>query len=406
VNGRWNVLARLQARHEFPLDGICRDLDWTPTLDTADRIAALHLLLRVVDHQLLVLVETDAAGKPLVAIPPDTRLVFRFEIADPSFLAATNLDEDLLASRRFHFANLGGSAAVSPSVDACPLPRALSSWEAARRYAPGALVRRGGVTYECLRTHLNEPPVASGSAFWVPKAAAHYASGGDLVAVRPRLARFATSAPVAVHRVRVLGLETATGDFTKVLRDALTEPTPEPRTEVVVDLTPWPAGRYRVEIDGEVFESWHDDAWEGAFGVVELFFHLPATDPFALFDAAGKARGPTYVLPFANRRAYRKYLTPQHKVGKIVLSSDHDLLGPYVPGSFDPAVPARRDFFVSNDPLPLTEGPDEIPVALMVGTEARPAPRPDPRRIGILERAFDPVLGVHTDTTVSIRLPL
>lgn len=406
MTGRWSILARIHILHDYHVDGICRSFDWTPSRTTAALLSSLRMRCRIVDHQLLVLVEVDAGGKPLVAIPPETRLVFGFGLADPAFIAFTNLDEDLLRSRRFHFTNLGGAAAVAPTVDSAPLPRSLPAWEVGRKYAPGAFVRHGGNTYECQRVSVGNTPDPAGTSLWVRKPQGHYATGRDLVPLRGMSVRYTLATAAPVHHVQVLGLDPAAGNYTKLLQDSMTEFCPDPTSEVAVDLSAWPPGRYRVVIDGEAFESWHDHETEGVFGIVELFHHLPATNPFSLLDATGKVRGIAYTIRFANRRAYWKYLTPLHKVADIRPTVDHALASPFAAGSLDPTVPSRKDFFVSLDPLPLSEVAGTNAFDLLVGSDARPAPRPDPRRGGTLTRAFDPGLGVHTDTTFTIRLQL
>lgn len=406
MTDRWGILAGIRLLHDFPTDGTCRAFAWSPSPRTEAALAGLRLRCKVVGNELLVLARTDHTGKPVVPLPPDTRLVFAMELLDPTFLAVTNLDEDLLRTRRFHFTNLGGSSAVSPSVGASPLPRALPTWNAARRYPPGALVRRAGTTYECLRTSTNNAPSGAGTSFWVAKPEAHYASGLDLVAVRPRLARLVVASPAKSFRVRVFGLDRATGECTTLLRDATTDPTDIPVGETTVDLTSWPAGRFRIDVGGEVFEAWHDDAPEGRFGFVELHTGLPPANPFAMLDASGALRETRYTIRFANRRAYWKYLTPLHKVSDIRPAADHALPSPFAAGSLNPAIPARKDFFLSLDPLPLTESRDPYAFDLLVGSDARPAPRPDPQRGATLSRAFDPALGVHTDATFTIRLQL
>lgn len=406
MTGRWGILAGIRIQHDFPADGICRDFAWSPRPGTEAMLSGSQLRCKVVADELLVLARTDDAGRPQVPLPPGTRLVFGLDLLDPSFLAVTNLDEDRLRTRRFHFTNLGGASAVSPTMAASPLTRALPAWDAARRYPPGALVRRSGTTYECLRTSLGNAPVPAGSSSWVAKPQAHYASGLDLVAVRPRVARLTVASPARSFRVRVFGLDPATGECTVLLRDATTDPTDVPLPETVVDLTPWPAGRYRIDVDGEIFEAWHDDAPEGRFAFVELHTGLPASNPFALLDAGGRLRETRYTIRFANRRGYWKYLTPLNKVEDILVPTDHLLPSPFAAGSLDPAFPARKDFFVSRDPLPLTESRATTSFDLMVGSDSRRAPHPDPRRDGSLSRAFDPVLGVHTDTTFTIRLQL
>lgn len=147
-----------------------------------------------------------------------------------------------------------------------------------------------------------------------------------------------------------------------------------------------------------------DEKNANAFGVVELFHALSPGHPLAWLNASGQVREITYTVRFANRCAYWKYLTPLRKVDDIRPNVDHAQPSPFTSGSLDPALPAQKDFFLSNQALPLSEVADVHRFDLLLAGEARPAPKPNPDLPGMLTRNFDPVDRVYTDSICTIRL--
>jgi hypothetical protein len=121
-------------------------------------------------------------------------------------------------------------------------------------------------------------------------------------------------------------------------------------------------------------------------------------------DASDLVREVTYTVKFANRRAFWKYITPLHKVNTILLSSDHLVPSPFQAGSEDPALPLRTDYFVSKTPLALSEMAGENLFDLIIGTESRPAPKPDPRLPGMLTQIWDSGSGIYLDSICTMRL--
>jgi len=138
--------------------------------------------------------------------------------------------------------------------------------------------------------------------------------------------------------------------------------------------------------------------------VVEVFVHLPDTSPFSLLNSSGVVRESSYTIRFANRRAFWKYITPLRKVENILISGAHDQPSPFTAGSNDPAQLDQKDFFVSNQPLPLSEVPAQNLFDLIIGSESRPAPKPDPRMPGMLTQTFDGVTQTYLDHFCNIRL--
>lgn len=404
---RYRILAQVDFLHDYYAQGKCEDFDLAPSAGTATLMAALRLRAKSVGNSLLVLIPVDEAGKPAAMLPADLRLVFHMELKDPAFLTVSNVDATALRTRRYHFSNLVGNAVGAPPGQALNLSRALDAYDNAKAYVPGDQVRIGTAVFECAQAATGQAPGAPNTPFWVAKGTVPAASRQDLVPFRNQIADFTLAAPAQAFRIRIFGLDPSANAYTRLVReDVLTASALEATREVQADLSGLPPGRYRLDINGEAFEAWFDDeaAARGSFGVIEIFNPALPADPYSMLEAGGAVKETTYAIRFANRRAFWKYVTPLHKVADIRPTADHTLPSPFTAGSDDPAQPARKDFFLSNRPLPLFEAPAQNQFDLMIGSESRPAPKPDPRVPGMLTQIFDAPSQAYLDSLCTIRL--
>lgn len=404
---RYRILFQAALLHDYFKDGKCGSFDIHPSDPTRRLLADSRLLFKVVGNTFLVLAKVDETGKPASAIPAEGKLVFHLDLKSTDFLTVTNVDASALRTRRLYFTNLNQNLVGLPPAEVFNLTRIIEAFSAARTYKPGELVRIGTAIFECIKAGLNQAPNAPNSAFWVPRGTTQYASTQDLLQLSARLANFTLQVAASAFQVKVFGLNPATNVHDNlVLEKVVTASILETTKDVQVDLGTLPPGRYRLDINGEAFEAYFDDeaAAKGVFGVVEIFLHLPDTNPFSLLNTSGVVRETPFTIRFANRRAFWKYVTPLRKVDNILLTSDHTQPSPFTAGSNDPAQPAQKDFFVSNLPLLLSEVPAQNLFDLMIGSEARPAPKPDPNIPGILTQAFDGASQTYLDSFCTIRL--
>ncbi len=400
---KYRSLFRLSLLHDYFADGKSDDFVLIPSAATQVLLNGARLLLKRVGNQVVALTQVDDARRPLSAPPAAARLTFYLDLQSTEFQIVTNLGLDADRTRRRLYAS---NLSQNVSGEALHLSRSVEPFDPTRTYAFGAMARVGGTLFECIHSGTGNAPGA-GSPFWASRGSSTYVTFRDSIPLLPRRATFTLQTAATSFRIRVFALDPATNTLTQQVREEWnTLPEDDPAREVQVNLASLPPARYRLDINGEGFEAYFDDeaVSRRVFGIVEIFLHLPATDPFALLDAAGAVREPEYVLRFANRRAFWKYVTPLHKVESILLNGAHEEPSPFGVGSDDPALPARRDYFLSNQPLALSEAPEQNLFDLMIGTEARPAPRPDPRVPGMLTQRFDATGRVHLDSLCTIRL--
>jgi hypothetical protein len=404
---RYRILAQINLLHEYYRDGKCWDFRLVPSLETEKRLSDLRLRFKLVENQALVLIQVDEFGKPISAIPDDTRLTFYLELENPEFLTVSNVDVAALNSQRFHFTNLTGNTVGTAPTLVLNMSRTIDPYDNLKKYIPGNNVRIGTVIYECIKAGQGQLPGSPGSGFWIAKGTNQNVSQQDMVPFLNQVANFRLNVAASSFQVRIYALNSLTNVYDRLIRDEVVSGSAGDLTQdLQVDMTALPTGRYKLDINGQVFEAYFDNeaASRGAFGVIELFNHLPKTDAFSFVDISDIVREITYTLRFGTRLAYWKYVTPMHKVEEILLSSDHLQPSPFVAGSNNPALPLQKDFFVSKTPLALTEMATENLFDLIIGSESRPAPKPDPRMPGMLTQSFDIGSGTYLDSYCTMRL--
>jgi hypothetical protein len=382
---------------------------------TVEALANAGILLKAVGNTYSALAKVDTEGKPLAGIPVDVRMVFFLDPVGSEFLSVTNLDPAGLKAGRLYFSNVSGNATKEDPDGAPPdtapivtlnLSAKVAEYLPLETYLPGDLARFGDLVFECIKAGAGNRPDAEPSEHWASRGKVQYVSKRDLLPVFCQVTTFKLKDSADGFRIRVFGMQPASNLLARlVLEDSQATPG-EPSNLVQVNLQGLPPGRYRVNINGEDFEAYFNDEAKarGAFGVVEIFNHLPTGDDFSLIGDDGALRQPTFVVRFANRRAYWKYLTPSHKVQEILVRDAHDEASPFKPGTNPSSPAARKDFFVSKRPLLLTEIPSDNRFDLMVSGSPRPAPKPNPAAPGMLTRSIDEDTGNYLDFICDIPL--
>lgn len=389
-------------RNQYFLGDKGRGIAVVPNGETKRRLADARMLVKCVDNTLLIIAETDGAGKPKVKPAGGTRSIFYLDLVDPWVMSVSNVDLDALRRGRFYFSNrAANTVGVAPNQShhlSLPLP----FYNAAQAYAPGVLVAKSGHAFECVQASTGNDPELPNSPFWVDKGEDAFVSSADLISLRPLVSHFQLQSAASVFQVHVYGLDTATNAYDELVYQGVIDETNGESVDVVlVDLSHLYPARYRVEINGENFEAFFDDGAKARnpFGIVELFHDLDPADPYSAVDGAGVLREVEYTIALANRRAYWKYLTPQHQVSDIKISGAHGDPSPFTAGP-------SNDYYLSNVPLGLSETPGSNLFDLIVSGDARPAPRPDPAMPGVLTHTFDEVQKTWHEPVFNIRLNL
>jgi hypothetical protein len=374
----------------------CRDFSVVASAETALVIQNHQMMYKTIGNKLVVLakVQTDAVNedKPVAPMAADTRFLFYLSLNEPLFTTVTNLDIDRYRlEQRYYFSN----GNQNKSGDWLNLSKPIADYEGiATTYNPGDLVDDGGGTiYECIQktTGGND---TSETDFWFQRGTEQFVSSADMIQCIGRNHRFQATTAATTFTIQVFGLDTATSNYTlpipitknRVLSDGATR-------EVPVDLSELSPGRYKIQINTDVFDVFVDDTviYRNLFGVIEIFNHLPASSDFALLDNAGKVKDTLvggdlqwlrFQVRFANRLAYWKYITPRQGVVAI---TDKTNKNHFVQS---PPLPAKPDFFQSALPIPIKEAPAkyELELTKHISDEWPSAPNPNPNITGMLSR--------------------
>jgi hypothetical protein len=392
---KYKILFMTELLHEYYLNRQCYDFDVIPSAETRRLMKNKQMLYRVVANKLIVLVKVVNSGankdKPVAGLDPADKFLFYLQLNNHRFNVVTNIDTDKFSEgKRYYFTNLhqnslDGSLSLTRQIKAIAGPAA---------YLPGDFTAdAGGIVYECIKSanETNNPP---SSSFWQDRGLQQYVSGRDMIMPKARTTGYTVSTADVRFDISVYGFNNSTGQYDLNIPVKENLYTTDTSTkEVPVTLPELLPGRYKLKINTTEFDVFIDDSviFNNAFGVIEIFCHLPNGPGFGLLDTdgtvkdkpvAGMSSWLRYKICFANRLAYWKYNTPRHGVTAITHT------GLQYSFTASPLAPGDKDFFTSDKPIPLLEKPWEfkVNVTTLLDDEDPLAPNPDPSLPATLSR--------------------
>ena len=394
MTSKYMIYFQVDLLHDYYRDGTCRDFSILPSPETIAFLRNNRMLCKVVSNKLIVLVKVDDSGKPVVDIDRSCLLRFYLDLATPEFMTVTNLDDASLREKRFLFSNITGNGSGS----VLNLTTSIPVYDNSLTYKPGDLVNNGSnEIFECIKTTTGHNTTQG--TYWSTRNSASFVSRSDMIRFIAGIASFETSSPAKDFNITFFGFNSLTGLYDLLVKSSVQSigQKNDPVNIVQVNFTGLPYGRYNLEINSDSFPVCYDDpaVHNNYFGVVEIFNHLPDTDPFCLLDGSGTVKETTYIIRFCNRRAYWKYITPRQMIADIN-ESGNPLVHPFDVFSNDPVGhPSRKDYFLSKEPLLLSEDGSknnfELELADLANTDRPAAPKPDPGVAGLLTRSNDDI---------------
>jgi hypothetical protein len=377
----------LELLHDFYKNGQCTDFRIVPSADTALLLRNCKAFHKMIGNKLVVLIKTDTGGKPFIQPATTDKFTFYLELMKPLFITVSNIDETLLATKRFYFSNLSANkVVVAPGNELFYLSQPITAYAAATNYKPGEFSTQAGTVYESIKTSTGVTP--PDAANWISRNKNQYATKNDMLQFIPAVHTFSV-APATSIQVQLFALNTVTNVFDVNVYEKAFHYQENVNT-VQVDLSHLPKAKYKAVINGvEQFVYISNEAvYNNLFAVVELFNHLPNGNDFSFFDAgglvkdrivAGKNVWLHFSVRFANRLAFWKYISSRKGIQAIDSNPAYSFAG-----NGNPA-----DYFVSNLPVPLQETPHDFKLTLFqpVSSEPPPAPNPDVHASGMLTKA-------------------
>lgn len=406
MSAKFKILFAVELLNEYYTSLRCFDFKIIPSAETIQLMKDSKMMYKMINNQLLVLTKVYDSGtdqdKPLVPIAPDKKFAFYLDLVQPVFMNVTNLDLDLLALNRFYFSNIH----QNKMNDVLYLSEGIKDYDAAAAYLPGMLASDGTNVFECIRQTPDASSVhhdTSNVAYWKSRGKFQYPSSNDLIRFTGKVCNFKVSPAATVFNVSVFKLNT-TNNHTYNVAVPLTKKQPlcfydtdDPTVnDVQLDLSELHPGRYRILINSQNFDVYIDDDATQYFGVMEFFNHLDGTNEFALFDASGKVKDTivagtskwlNYVIRFANRFAFRKFVSIKKGISSIITDGgEYSFTSVPVPPPPLPSVPA--DVFISDKPVPMFDRQSIFKLVLTTPITSDPikAPNPSPLVPGVLTR--------------------
>lgn len=414
MKSRFKILFAVDLRHAYYSNGKCNDFAVVPSEATRKLLKDLQLLYKVFENQLWVLAKVHDAGtdedKPFVDLPQNQKFVFYLQLQQPLFMAVTNIDAKAFETKRFYFSNLSQNKADNILYLSTPI----TAYNNGVTYVPGMMVfvdPGANATVPTVFESIKENPAGVGSHApsatddrWQQRGRVQYATAADTMSINKSTASFTVNDTATVFNVTAYALnktDNRTYDqevpLSRQTALSFSETATPAEKNVQVDLSALSPGRYRVKINANNFDVYVDDeaASNQTFGIIEIFNHLPATNDFALLDAAGKVKDKvvtgraqwlTYTISFANRLAFLKYVSLKKGVSGIE-DSRHPTPAEYTFAP-TPVPPQPADFFLSNKPVPLLQKSALFNLVLThpISSEALKAPNPNPADPGMLSQ--------------------
>lgn len=383
----YKILFMVELLHDFYKNGQCTDFRIVPSADTALLLRNCKAFHKMIGNKLVVLIKTDTGGKPFIQPATTDKFTFYLELMKPLFITVSNIDETLLATKRFYFSNLSANkVVVAPGNELFYLSQPITAYAAATNYKPGEFSTQAGTVYESIKTSTGVTP--PDAANWISRNKNQYATKNDMLQFIPAVHTFSV-APATSIQVQLFALNTVTNVFdVNVYEKAFHYK--ENVNAVQVDLSHLQKAKYKAVINGVVQFVYisNEAVYNNLFAVVELFNHLPNGNDFSFFDAGGLVKDKIvagknvwlhFSVRFANRLAFWKYISSRKGIQAIDSNPAYSFAG-----NGNPA-----DYFVSNLPVPLQETPHDFKLTLFqpVSSEPPPAPNPDVHASGMLTKA-------------------
>jgi hypothetical protein len=381
----YKILFVVEVLHEYYSTKKCNDFKFIPSAHTVQLLKRYNALCKNVGNKLIVLMKEDGTGKPFIELSANEKFTFYMELMVPRFMTVSSLHFPSLSGKRFYFTNLHQNKVINnPDPDHLYLTSPVSNYQNAVSYKPGAFVKHNNIVYENSKASSGITP--PNTAHWFARSKNQLAQEQDLLKFITALQSFQLNAPATAVTVSVFTYDTGTSDYTKNVLEQ-THFFEQNVSSITVDMSSLQEGKYKIIINGNtsmVYLS-NEAVYNGYFGVVDVFTHSFADAAFNLLEADGtmkdKKVGNTpvwlnYMIRFANRLAYWKYITRNKGINAVEGTTDYTFAG-----NANPA-----DFFLSQQPVPLQEQAHEFKLDLIkkVSTEPPPAPNPDINASGML----------------------
>jgi hypothetical protein len=324
---QFQSLFTIQVLHDYYTkhDSRCADFDIVPAEDCALHMKNMRMLHKNYNNKLLTVI--NAAKEPNSTPPPASVLLpfidfnkevllrFYLVLKNPYFSNFTALALKQSEKKRLFFSNLSKNK-VGSSLS---LSAAVSTHNFIKTYAPGNVVKGPDNNfYEALRSSdgTAESKDLANTSYWQKVTTNNpYVNDADEVTVCGNSFTYPLQTPASNIIIKIFALDKndANLPFTRLL-STIEKTFIQNQQTVSIDVSKYPAGKYKLVINGE------SDTWiyidanavkQNVFGIVEIhhFEKLPAD--FQLLTPANHIKNPepVFTIWFKNRSVTWKYIS-------------------------------------------------------------------------------------------------
>jgi hypothetical protein len=222
-----------------------------------------------------------------------------------------------------------------------------------KHYAPTDAVKRVGsedlfvaVKQHTSKTEAELEDISLWKSFEPAKT--QYCTGNDLVAYCNDKLVVTLPAPVTKADITINGFnyDVVKPAYNVPVIQMETRSFGKPVSEIKVNLSSLPPGKYQVNVNKEVRVVYFDPLLNAGnmLGVIEIFNHLPGANDYALLTDDEKLKNTKFRIQFANRKILWKYTRKDSKADSVTDTGDTAY-------KFN----LQGDSFVSAIPIPLSE---------------------------------------------------
>lgn len=265
------------------------------------------------------------------------------------------------------------------------LGRPLKKFTVGESYQQGQWVTgTGNKVFEAVRnTTAAAASEINNTALWKERGEGErqYPTGNDLLAYSTGHFRFPLAVPASTVTINVFGFNynEAAPAFDKPAAKTTVLEFTDLQTEVKVNLSSLPPGRYLLDVNGEKSEVYYDPALGSGnvLGMVEIYNHLPGDNDFSFLTATEEIRQRDYVLHFPARSVLWKFNRKDSRASAITDT-----------GETGYAFTLQDNAFVSSRPILLSQDAVETLELSFTDTVSKLAPLPNPPagRLGRIQK--------------------
>lgn len=333
---KYKVLFSIGVLHDYFTGGTGSSFVFTPTPACKQLLSSIGALIKVHNHELLVVVKEDGTDKPFIPLPDNALFEFYWQPIDAQFFSYTQLD--IPSGKRLYWHNHQPNTRNGIGY-LHALPPAFNN---ANAYTAGSFVT--GAAETCFEALVN---LAAGSNLgnanqWANRGQTVYADTSGLLDCKGPVAMLPVT-PASHEIVLEIHSHFAGGQPIGKLLRSETITLEKPVTEYGINLTGMPVGLYQVVVNGNAHILYADNTrdWYHHAGIIAIGHFAHLNDTYRLIAPDGKLESPQYTVRLAPRAVIWQYQARTDAVKTVSDENNAVVFAQTGTGQFTSQLPVR-----------------------------------------------------------------